>query len=577
MKIVLAKTAGFCMGVRRAVEMALDAPHHYQFPIFTFGPLIHNPQVLDLLKERNIRVIDKIPEFGSGTVLIRAHGVPPETKESLSRAGFTVIDATCPRVIKVQTIIRKHAKQGYSTIIIGDKEHPEVVGLLGYAGGKGHVAGSFDELDKLPTFENAVIVAQTTQNTDFFNEVKSWAQEKFPHYKIFDTICGSTENRQAEVRRLTDEVEAFVVVGGRESGNTQRLASIAGETGKPSFHIESESELDVAELSKAKRIGLTAGASTPNWIIKRVYRALETLPTSRVKSISAHFFNLQRSLLLTNTYAALGAGCLCYAASKLQGLPNSFPDILISVLYILVMHIMNNLTGNKADSYNDPDRATFYKSHKTELTFLAGFSAFTCLIIAYYRGLLSFVVILAMGIMGLSYNLKLIPKPFSMGKYFGIRDIPGSKTILIAIAWGIVTSVYPIITVWGRLELSTLFAFLWTTSIVFVRTAFSDILDMQGDRIVGKETIPILIGEKKAMASLKFILLAIILLFAASGIVQAIPTLGVWLISCPVLMLSTLLVYEKGIIIPGIRLEFLIESHFILAGTLTYLWICCFR
>ena len=577
MKIVLAKTAGFCMGVRRAVEMALDAPHHYQFPIFTFGPLIHNPQVLDLLEERNIRVIDNIPESGSGTVLIRAHGVPPETKEKLSRAGFTVIDATCPRVIKVQTIISRHAKQGFSTIIIGDAEHPEVVGLLGYAGGNGHVAGTLDELNKLPTFEKAVIVAQTTQNTDFFCEVKSWAEQKFPHYKIFDTICGSTENRQAEVRQLTDDVDAFVVVGGKNSGNTQRLASIAGETGKPAFHIESESELDVAALSKATRIGLTAGASTPNWIIKRVYRALETLPVSRVKSISTHFYNFQRYLLLTNIYAALGAGCLCYAASKLQGLPNSFPDILIAMLYVLVMHIMNNLTGNKADHYNDPDRAVFYASHKIILTMLAGLSALICLTIAYYRGFLSFIVILAMGIMGLSYNLSLIPKLFSMGKYFRIRDIPGSKTILIAMAWGIVTSVYPILTVWGRLEISTFFVFLWTTSLVFVRTAFSDILDMQGDRIVGKETVPILVGEKKAMASLKIILLTIILLFVILSTFQVIPNLGIWLTLCPAFMLLTFLVYEKDIMIPGFRQEFLIESHFILAGILTYLWIICRR
>ena len=134
MKIVIAKTAGFCMGVRRAVEMVLDAPNKLEKPIYTYGPLIHNPHVLNLLEEKGVTVLNEIPDHGFGTVLIRAHGVPPRTKKDLKTAGFKVIDATCPRVIKVQTIIRKHAKQGYASIIIGDKQHPEVIGLLGFAG-----------------------------------------------------------------------------------------------------------------------------------------------------------------------------------------------------------------------------------------------------------------------------------------------------------------------------------------------------------------------------------------------------------------------------------------------------------
>ncbi len=572
MKIVLAKTAGFCMGVRRAVEMALEAPNHYQPPIFTFGPLIHNPQVMDLLEERGIRVIHEIPEKGNGTVLIRAHGVPPEIQEKLKTAGFTVIDATCPRVIKVQTIIDKHARSGSATIIIGDREHPEVAGLLGYARKNGHVAGSLEELIRLPVFRDAVIVAQTTQNTRLFEEIKAWTAQKYPHYKIFDTICGSTENRQAEIRRMAEDVDAVVVVGGKDSGNTQRLANIAKETGKPVLHIETESELDVSFLENVRKIGLTAGASTPNWIIKRVYRALETLPASKVKGIGALFFNLQRSLLLTNTYTALGAGCLCYAASKLQKIPNSYPAILISMLYILAMHIINNLTGSKADRYNEPERAAFYKTYQFPLSFLAVFSGLACLIIAFFEGVVPFLVILAMSIMGLSYNLRLIPKPFSLGKYFRIRDIPGSKTVLIAMAWGIVTSVYPVLALSGKVHLITAFAFLWTTGLVFVRTAFSDIVDMQGDRIVGKETIPILVGEKRTMDLLKFTLTGITLMFLVAGFLRLIPGLGFFLVICSVLMFILLGAYEKGYMAGGVRLEFLIESHFVLAGVLTYLW-----
>ncbi|MCK5683922.1 4-hydroxy-3-methylbut-2-enyl diphosphate reductase, partial [bacterium] len=163
MKIVVAKTAGFCMGVRRAVDMVLNASNKAQTKaLYTYGPLIHNPQVLKMLEEKNIFRLDKIPEKGTGTVLIRAHGVPPEDEQALKKAGFTVINATCPRVVKVQMIINNYAKKGYSTIIIGDEKHPEVIGLLGYAQNKGHIITSMDQFEKLPKFENAVIVAQTT-------------------------------------------------------------------------------------------------------------------------------------------------------------------------------------------------------------------------------------------------------------------------------------------------------------------------------------------------------------------------------------------------------------------------------
>ncbi len=307
------------MGVRRAVEMVLDAPRKHETPIFTYGPLIHNPQVLDLLKEKGISVISDIPDQGHGTVLIRAHGVPPHAKDKLRKAGFTVIDATCPRVIKVQTIIKKHAGLGYETIIIGDRDHPEVIGLLGYAEGKGHVAGSLKELDALPSFDRAIIVAQTTQNTVFFESVKERSLRKFPHYKIFNTICDSTAKRQNEVKELAASVDSMIVVGGHSSGNTQRLAEIARLAGKPAYHVETEADLDMEAIASVRHIGITAGASTPNWIIKRIYRTLETLPLNKGQHwhrfflpCAAHFF-LQISMCLSEPGV-----CVTHASNYLE-------------------------------------------------------------------------------------------------------------------------------------------------------------------------------------------------------------------------------------------------------------------
>ncbi len=571
MKIFLAKTAGFCMGVRRAVEMVLEAPNEHAQPIFTFGPLIHNPQVLRLLEEKGITVLKEIPDHGSGTVLIRAHGVPPQAKEELERAGFSVIDATCPRVIRVQTIIKKHAGKGFASIIIGDRDHPEVTGLLGYAKGKGYVVDSHKDLDSLPSFDQAIIVAQTTQNTFLFEKVKSWATHNYPHYKVFSTICDSTERRQIEVRRFADSVDAIVVVGGHTSGNTRRLVEIAKETGKPAYHVEKESDLDEA-LTKCQSVGITAGASTPNWVLKRIYRAIESLPITRGKSWRRFLFTLQRNLLLTSTYVALGAGSLSYACAKLQGVQHYFSHILISILYIQSMHILNNLTGRKADRYNEPDRASFYEDHKIFLIFLAVVSEGLGLIVAYTMGLITFFILLIMSILGLSYNLRLFPVSFTSGRYKGIRDIPGSKTVLIAVAWGIVTAIFPALSVSNYIDFGAVLVFLWITGMVFVRTAFFDILDMQGDQIVGKETIPIILGEKKTMRLLKLMLIISFIILLLSNILHLTTNLGFVFLAYPVILFIVFSSHEQGYMLPGIRLEFLVDTHFVLSGILSFAW-----
>ncbi|MBW2491440.1 MAG: 4-hydroxy-3-methylbut-2-enyl diphosphate reductase [Deltaproteobacteria bacterium] len=572
MKILIAKNAGFCMGVRRAVEMVLDAPNKHENPICTFGPLIHNPQVLDLLNEKEISILEHIPEKATGTVLIRAHGVPPQTQENLKKAGYKIIDATCPRVIKVQTIIRKHAQKDYASIIIGDKDHPEVIGLLGYAEEKGFVVDNLDDLDSLPSFEKAIVVAQTTQNATFFEEIKKWANHKFPHYKIFDTICDSTAKRQTEVQKLADSVDAVIVVGGRNSGNTKRLAEISKKTGKPTYFIETESEIDIDALSEAKCIGITAGASTPNWVIKKIYRTLEALPYKKKQGLQRAIFSIQRVLLLTNIYVSIGAGCLCYACIKIQGITNNLHHVLISMLYVLSMHIFNNLIGTKADRYNDPDRSSFYNKNKLLLAFLAFAAGGIGLMTAYSVGWFPFLILFGMSIMGLSYNLRFIPKRLSHNKYRRLRDIPGSKTVLIAMAWGIVTSVLPRLSVSENIHLNTTIIFLWSLSLVFVRTAFFDILDMQGDRIVGKETIPILLGEKRALRLLKTVLAVNFGILFISGTFHLISSLGFLLLICPTFVFILLSAHERGYMLPGIRLEFLVESNFVMAGVMALIW-----
>ena len=355
--------------------------------------------------------------------------------------------------------------------------------------------------------------------------MKAWGGRQRPHYRFFDTICDSTEKRQAEVKRLSALVDAFVVVGGRDSGNTRRLAEIARQGGKTVCHVETEAELEEQHLEAAQSIGITAGASTPNWIIKRVYRTIEALPYKESRGWNRFGFKVQRVLLLTNMYVALGAGGLCYACTQLLGITPARPYVLIAMLYVQSMHTLNHLTANRADRYNDPDRARFYREHQLFLKALALFSGGGGLVTAFIVGKLAFSILLAMSLLGLSYNLKFLPLTFGGLKVQRIRDIPGSKTLLITAAWGAVTVLFPSLAYWKTCGWPAVLVLFWSSGLVFVRTAFFDILDMQGDRIVGKETLAILLGEKKALRLLKLLLGAIFLtlwLPSASGVFRGI-------------------------------------------------------
>ena len=561
------------MGVRRAVEMALDSPTKYPGPIQTFGPLIHNPQVLKLFADKGVTVMEHVPEHGKGTVIIRAHGVPPATKQQLKDAGYIVIDATCPRVVKVQSIIKSHHRKGFATIIIGDQDHPEVISLLGFAGDSGYVAGSITELERLPNFEQAIVVAQTTQNKHQYNKITQWVAIHHPEYKVFETICDSTEKRQAEVRQLAESVDAIIVVGGKQSGNTRRLAEIAASTGKPSFHVETEEELDTELLAKMQTIGITAGASTPTWIIKNVYRAVEQIPIQRWRGGLNWLMQLGRYLLLTNLFVALGAGCLSYAMVQLLGLSTKWPTIAMAVLYILSMHTLNHLTGQDADKYNEPDRERFYNRFRFALTAMALIAGALGLLAAFTLGPIPFWTMLAMSLLGLSYNFWFLPaKLFPNAKYRRIRDVPGSKTILIALAWGVVTTTVPILSTTPPPFFASLITIVWATGLVFCRTAFFDVLDMQGDRIVGKETLPILLGTQTTYAIIKKILIVLIIVVIASGFFNILPSLAFLLAICPFLLWFFVKMYEHDQTLPGARTEMLVEGLFVLSGLLTFVY-----
>lgn len=277
-RIIVAESAGFCWGVSRAFDkvMEIAEKHPDRQPVFTCGPLIHNPHAVEMLAQKGIRVLKEIPDTMDGTLVIRTHGVPPADRRKIEQTGASICDATCPDVGKIQGTVRSHLHCGYFIIIIGDREHPEVKALLGFAERNGACLISKEEVDALPPdLKKVCVVSQSTQQRKKFEELVGTIRKRYPDCLVFDTICRSTNVRQEEVRELALKVQAMVVVGGRNSSNTNRLAEISIEMGAPTFLIETDDEIDLNELSTYDVIGVTAGASTPSWVIERVVARLQ--------------------------------------------------------------------------------------------------------------------------------------------------------------------------------------------------------------------------------------------------------------------------------------------------------------
>ena len=273
MKIIISKKAGFCQGVKRALDLAISETTQSEEPVFTFGPLVHNNQVISYLEDLGIERIDRIEELPIGShIIIRSHGIGPKDLEKIKARNLMIVDGTCGKVKKVQNIAKGLYEKGYSIIILGAPKHPEIKAIREYVNDEALVINSLADI-KNPIFEKTPekigLVCQTTLSHAFFDMAVEKISSQIPHIEIYNTICGATHTRQNEARAVAEKVDLVIVIGSPESSNTAKLAELSVEI--TNMHlIEMQEELEESWFSEGMKIGITAGASSPAWIIKEV-------------------------------------------------------------------------------------------------------------------------------------------------------------------------------------------------------------------------------------------------------------------------------------------------------------------
>lgn len=280
MQVLIADEYGFCFGVERAVEMVEEALQEGD-TVRTLGPLIHNDQEMERLATHGVSTISAPVQIQRGeTAVIRAHGVTPQIEADLREKASKVVDATCPFVTKVQKLVSRAAAQDRHVVIVGNPEHPEMIGVFGYAPDHSFIVKNAEEVAALPLLNNPLVVSQTTIKLQNFHDVAEAVKARaIGETQIINTICSATRDRQDAARALAGEVDAFYVIGGRHSSNSRKLLAVCLEQCAKSFLIETEDEINVDDLQGVKRVGLTAGASTPNWLIEKVSQRLGEIGT----------------------------------------------------------------------------------------------------------------------------------------------------------------------------------------------------------------------------------------------------------------------------------------------------------
>ena len=563
------------MGVKRAIDIVLEVSRKQRKPIYTDGPLIHNPQAVKMLEARNIKVLNDLSRVSSEFLVIRTHGVTPRRRKEIHGSGLKVIDATCPKVAQIQSIIKKHQRAGYSFVIIGDRGHAEVEGLLGFAEGRGFVVESKEDVEGLPPMDKVCVVAQTTQSREQFERLTSLIEERYPQSKVFDTLCESTSLRQEEALHLARQVDLMVVIGGKNSANTRRLTEISRSTGTPTYQVETGEELTPEMILPYHTIGITAGASTPQWVISEVVSRIRHLHRWKGKEWVRPIAGVVKFLIKGSLYTAGGAALLTYSASALQGIPVIPSSLAIAAFYVFSMHTLNRYADQRARELSRLFHIDFYQRYGPYLLGSAVGAAVVSLGLAFYQGWWSFALLLLAVLMGIIYSARIIPTPVSrLLELHRLKDIPASKDLFVALGWAVVVVLLPLIgAAHPLLSWSTVIAFLFVLVVVYIRAVIFDIWMIQSNGLVGKEALPRIIGKEKTKGSLAvvgMVLVGVLMIGVRWGLITSFGYL---------LMLSVayiglyLYLYHRRVIARATVFDVVVDGMFYLTGLIAFLWL----
>lgn len=283
MEIIIAKNSGLCYGVKRALKIATETRNTKSGKVYTLGDLVHNPQIIADLKRNDISSVEKLEELMEGTIIIRSHGISPEIYNQLTQKKLGVVDATCPIVKKIQRLVESLTKSKNEIIIVGNKDHPEIKGLIGYSQGKAIIIENELQAKNLPQKKKRAVLAQSTQDLFLFEKVVLALLERTKELKVFNTICKSTQTRQKSTSELASRVDSLIIIGGKNSSNTNKLYEISKRILPRTYFIENAEQITSEMLEGAQKIGLSGGASTPPEAIQEAVHIIKTRFMHKVK------------------------------------------------------------------------------------------------------------------------------------------------------------------------------------------------------------------------------------------------------------------------------------------------------
>lgn len=508
-QITVAASAGFCPGVKGAIDKVLELAKEAKGPIYTLGPLIHNRQVIQTLEEKGVRAVkdaSEIKEKGA-TLVIRAHGIPPEAEAAVRKLGLNVVDATCPLVKKVHRNIAEWAEKGYSTVIVGDADHAEVIGLMGYTSGRGFVVSGPEEAEKLPRLERANIVAQTTQEGDVFLKTAEAVRARAGELIISNTICAPTRERQRETVELSAASDLVIVVGGKNSANTARLFQICAKLAPRAVHIEREDELSPELFDGVSSVFITAGASTPVWMIEKVLAKSRALTEVRRSALAGWLEYLWLLTVTSCVFTAAAAVSLAYASMRLQGLPISGDMLALAGLFVFSLHLTNRAAEKGTAVPDRAKRLLFVRFGRATrvVALLAGVAA---LALAASLGAAAFLLTAFFWGMGMLYPYKM---PLGLDSF---AKFPGSKDIMTALGWAFVCAALPALSYGSLAYKSSQLAVVFAFTLVFARSVMFGISHVHSDMIVGNENFYKAAGPRRTYAAVLsvFIFMEVVLI-----------------------------------------------------------------